>query len=329
MNSYQSTLPHGGQQAPCFRRTGLRSAVAAASSSVHGLHRHGKHHTSRTHTRVSSRRAGERAADSAATHKGATASSARSAHACGRTAARGDFMRREAVEDGGIHLPSDFDASCYKGCVFGGRHARPVDSNPLVGPGSYEVYHSTLSDRTTRFETGPFEELALRAEAAKRRRRGSTREQQDAQARAARPALQVRYMLVETNPPTATLQLSVAKPEHDKGTPGPGCYVPKFEETKPNSRSTVFYRGSFAAPINSRSGGGACALAEAGGPGATYNVETMYSNSTRVNVLSGRGATFGIQYPARALRQVCKPRDETTNVNCEYEQTCAWKSTRV
>ncbi|CCW64759.1 unnamed protein product [Phytomonas sp. EM1] len=107
-------------------------------------------------------------------------------------------------------------------------------------------------------------------------------------------------------------------------SPGPGHYYPDHTVTYPKVSATTFSKGDF----HVRNGMPPWAMTEAAsrpGAGANYNDTTLYSRSITGDVMHGIHAkTFGTRYPARALYQVCKQRDETTNTNCIYPDEYAF-----
>ncbi|KAG5490924.1 hypothetical protein JIQ42_00809 [Leishmania sp. Namibia] len=115
--------------------------------------------------------------------------------------------------------------------------------------------------------------------------------------------------------------LSAKSASAENGVPGPGHY--RLVDSR-DSRGTVFYKGDFH-PRGCGGQLGSAAESLGLGPGAHYNDGTMYSRSINGDRAS-KGFTMGIRYPARAIYQHCAPYNETTNINCVYDDELNWET---
>lgn len=209
-----------------------------------------------------------------------------------------------------LHLPSDFDYSAQKGKSMLWRWDDPT---PPVHPGGYMPRDLTLP-RGGRFAGHPYDPFASEGGSQKA---AAT----DGGSVSGVPMYDVSYRLVEPRAPCAVVTglpgngLSIGADV----TPGPGHYHPDYDAVFSQKGGTVFHLGDFR--------GRGLALDTPGvGPGSNYNDLSAYSGSIQGNAAHGKGFTFGLRYPARATHQVCKPYDETTNINCVYPDEVTWET---
>lgn len=201
-------------------------------------------------------------------------------------------------------LPSEFDRTCSKGPVFRGRSKREKASaaSSGIGPGSYDLGKPPMTSNGFRFAAHPYDPLEI----SKVPTRAPSRSVDSASAPA--PYLP-NWDAVLPSKYRAVAGFGIGKRFQEPESGGPLCY----NVGPPDSgRATVFYRGDYSRSRRpERRDDGA----------SSYSVE----NDTIADaVRKGKGITFGIRYPARATHQVCKPYDETTNINCQYDDEVTW-----
>nr|CCC93564.1 conserved hypothetical protein [Trypanosoma congolense IL3000] len=200
------------------------------------------------------------------------------------------------------NLPSDFDYSYTKGVSFG---ARTVIKNSAavhdrVGPGSYDVVKPLASIKGGRFAQHPYDANAAARTSPNRREASNS----------------VGGSFYNPNldaiKPTKTYCIpgfGAARRFTEPTTSGSHCY--NIRPLSPG-RGTVFFRGDY-----SKRG---CVKPQESSQ-LMYNVKNGTISET---VEQNKGFTFGVRYPARATYQVCKPYDETTNINCVYGDELTW-----
>ncbi|KAK7198229.1 Sperm-tail PG-rich repeat [Novymonas esmeraldas] len=228
-------------------------------------------------------------------------------------------------------LPSDFDFDFKKGKTIAGRRheplARGAPSHSMSGapgdsPTGERAFWESPLPSGGRFTAAPYDANAHRL-AAEKAETDAARLAQGANARPGPGAYNVDHDPTAPRAPASlfghTLSAKFASAEN--GVPGPGHY--RLAEAA-SSSGTVFHKGDF----HPRGGGGGGAGTESigVGPGAHYKDDTMYSRSINGDRASNKGYTMGIRYPARATYQHCAPYDETTNINCVYDDERTWEA---
>ncbi|ORC84691.1 uncharacterized protein TM35_000421490 [Trypanosoma theileri] len=204
---------------------------------------------------------------------------------------------------GDYPIPSEFDQDFRKGMSFGARTWRDEKgaATGTLGPGAHDLGKPPMTSNGFRFAARPFDPAAME-ESAQQARAGGDEPggpgMYHPNLDAVRPS---KYANVSG--------FGIGSRFPAEQTAGPLCY-----DVKPTDsvRGTVFYRGDYSRSRH---------LGANGDGGPSYNVE---NDTIAEGVRSGKGFTFGLRYPARATHQVCKPYDETTNINCQYEDETTW-----
>ncbi|KAG5466633.1 hypothetical protein LSCM1_00799 [Leishmania martiniquensis] len=225
-------------------------------------------------------------------------------------------------------LPSDFDFDFRKGKTIGAKHheplARPAPSHSATQAadrpsGSRAFWESPLPPGG-RFAATPYDAKAHHATKS-----GSHAPclSEDASSKPGPGWYNVEADPTARRVPASLFgrALSAKSVSAENGVPGPGHYR-LVEEA--GGQGTVFYMGDF----HPRGCGGQQGLAAESlglSPGAYYNDETMYSRNINGD-RARKGFTMGIRYPARATYQHCAPYDETTNINCVYDDELKWET---
>ncbi|KEG09846.1 hypothetical protein DQ04_04541030 [Trypanosoma grayi] len=205
---------------------------------------------------------------------------------------------------GDYQLPSEFDQDFRKGVTVGARtfHAPKRSVGDALGPGSYNLGKPPMTSNGFRFAARPFDPFAIDE--------SDVQTPDDAAEGVSGPGMynpNLDAVRPSTYRAVGGFGLGERFPEMPAG--GPLCYNVR----PPTSNAgTVFYRGDYS---RSRQ------LKKQENGGLLYNVE---NGTIAESVRSGKGCTFGIRYPARATHQVCKPYDETTNMNCQYDDEVTW-----
>lgn len=220
-------------------------------------------------------------------------------------------------------LPSDFDFNFKKGKTIGARRidgpARPAGtmggSQPIdTKPSGARQFWESQPPAGGRLTAAPYDPNAhLRAaEQAVANAAGS---QGDTPGPG---AYDVAHDPTARRAPASLFgwTLSAKFASADNGVPGPGHYRTAVDA---DNRGAVFYKGDF------HPRGVVVGDSIGAGPGAHYNDGTAYSQSINGDRASNKGFTMGIRYPARATYQHCTPYDETTNINCVYDDERTWE----
>ncbi|EAN77812.1 hypothetical protein, conserved [Trypanosoma brucei brucei TREU927] len=211
-----------------------------------------------------------------------------------------EVVKEEPVSDG--NLPSDFDYTYSKGVSFGPRSFVLLvpSTSDVVGPGSYDLSKVPHRVRGGRFAQHPYDLHA-----------------------AAKALMKSREVAVTGGGPMYNPNIDAVKPVKSFCIPGFGAAKRFCDQTSTGSnfynirplspgRSTVFYRGDYNKSAYLKGQESSKLM---------YNVK---NGTIAEGVEQGKGVTFGIRYPARATHQVCKPYDETTNINCVYADEMTW-----
>ncbi|CAJ1992857.1 protein of unknown function - conserved [Leishmania donovani] len=226
-------------------------------------------------------------------------------------------------------LPSDFDFDFRKGKTIGGRlHeplARTAPSHLTQAaddkPSGSRAFWESPPPPGGRFAATPFDPQS-HSLAAEKAGTNAARLSEAANCKPGPGSYNVDVDPTARRVPASLFgrTLSAKSVSAENGVPGPGHYR-IVDET--GSGGTIFYKGDFH-PRGCSGQGGSAAESLGVGPGAHYNDDTMYSNSINGDRAHNKGFTMGIRYPARATYQHCAPYDETTNINCVYDDELNW-----
>ncbi|KAG8341245.1 hypothetical protein ERJ75_001335700 [Trypanosoma vivax] len=200
-------------------------------------------------------------------------------------------------------LPSDFDYIPNKGVSFGSRTWKPLGSAATgkLGPGEYNLGKPPMTSNGFRFALQPYDPYAIDKAACSA--------QNSPQAASGPSMYHPNLDAVRPSRLRGVGVFGIGERFTEPQQPGSHCY--NLRPLSPG-RGTVFYRGDYSRSTY---------MKKEKGNGPAYNVE---NNTIMEGVRQGKGVTFGIRYPARATHQVCKPYDETTNINCVYGDEMTW-----
>ncbi|GET92558.1 hypothetical protein, conserved [Leishmania tarentolae] len=231
-------------------------------------------------------------------------------------------------------LPSDFDYDCRKGKTIGGKLHKPLARTApshltqaaADKPSGSRAFWESPPPPGGRFAATPFDSQA-QSLAAEKAVADAARLSEGGSCKPGPGSYTVEVKLTTRRVPASLFgrMLSAKSVSVENGVPGPGHYRVIDEM---GNRGTIFYKGDFH-PRGCGGQSGPAAESVGVGPGAHYNDDTMYSSSINGDRVNNKGFTMGTRYPARATYQHCAPYDETTNINCVYDDELNWMAQTI